>query len=262
MLGTVLDISGQSPLLLARESLALVRDGWRARARITAAIGPRRLACDVLAQAVTLWGFVSLISVLQIARAASLRPDAAELSYLGLLVCAIALALLGYDRIAGISGLAWIAVLYLAIFHHQQRGVGAWRATPVEHEISLIFLPLCGYATMILAPRSRSRHPIRVLCFASTLMWMMALPSLPSTWVAPSTLILLVVLAVGLLRLATDPRLAIACALVLGSGELARWTIGARTMTSAPLTWILATAPLLLILSMARLYTVRRQLPR
>jgi hypothetical protein len=101
MLGTTLDISGGSRLLLARESLALLRGGLRVRARATAEVGVRRLLADACVQAATLWVLVSLASTLRLVIPLDVHPSFGEVGYVVLVALAIALALLGYDRLAG-----------------------------------------------------------------------------------------------------------------------------------------------------------------
>jgi hypothetical protein len=262
MLGTALDLSDGSVWMLLGESLALLGDGIAARAGIAAAVSPRQLAADVCAQATTVWGAVSLVASIQLARAADLNPNTAELAYTVLLAMAIGFALLGYDRLGGICGLAWIFVLHLAVIGHPagQHG-GSWEPLPLKQELLELFLPLAGYLVMMKAPRSRSPGAKQMLWLICAVALVLTAPSFVHGIGTP-TLVVLATLIAGLMRLPVDPRLAFAGVTVVIVVELSRWAAGERAPASTPLTWAFYAVPLLLGACAARLYTARGQSSR
>jgi hypothetical protein len=109
---------------------------------------------------------------------------------------------------------------------------------------------------MVLVPRSRHPDLRRLAWLVGPAV--MAIAVRFNFGIGLETVILLAVLAAGLIRLPADPRLALACALVLSEVELSRWVIGARLFNdSLLLYWVLASAPLVLAAGSLRLYTAR-----
>jgi hypothetical protein len=244
MLDTLLDVSGGSIVAFGRESVALALAGLRSRARITAAVGTRRLFADACCAASTLWALVWLAVVLPWLVGAHPHQFAGEALILPLAFPA-ALALIGFDRAAGITGLAWIAVFEVIVLSHAPDG---WRV--VNLPIGLVALP---YVVMVAAPRARRRDPRRLLVLAVVVLLGLVAP------LTPGSLPLFVLLAAslaGLVRLPTDPRLAIASAIV--------WSgVGVSALMEAryvgPVVWTTATAPLVLGAAILRLRSVRRR---
>ena len=101
MLGMLLDTVERSRVALVRESGSLVLGGLRERRAITARAGTRRLLADSCCQAVlvflTLW-IISAVNTEGIAGPSQLVVQAVVLA--AILAC----ALIGYERIAAISG--------------------------------------------------------------------------------------------------------------------------------------------------------------
>jgi hypothetical protein len=200
MLGMLLDAGGQSNRAFLSESWSLVLGGLRARAAITARSGTRRLIADSCCLAVLIWLMFLLANAVgnEIAFGhliwgrALLRP----VILAAILVC----ALVGYERIAAIGGLA--AIMLSAI-----------TASDLQSELlslaSLLGLLVC-LLVMLCAPQRRSRDLRR-------LVWLLAVCVLVALNHYANIKILdvfVVVSVAGLLRLFHDPRLALACSLV------------------------------------------------
>lgn len=196
MLGMLLDAGEQSSWALVRESGSLVLGGLRERGAITARAGTRRLLADSCCQAVLIWLTLWLISALNAGGVAgpSKQLLVQEVVLAAILVC----ALIGYERIAAVSGLAAIAA-YSPLGLHTQLVLLA----------KVLVLIACLFV-MVRAPRQRPRDPRQLLwllpvCVVAAL-HAHAHVGLPE--------VLAVVSVGGLLRLFHDPRLAIACGLV------------------------------------------------
>jgi hypothetical protein len=259
MLDTVLDISNGSAWVLARESLALVRAGLRTRVRLNTQVGAKRLAADVCAQAATVWGALSLTSSMWLFMAVRRSPDFTELGYLTLIGVTIAFALLGYDRIAGLCGLGWMVYLF-EVLVAEDSNFGRHLQVPAlgVHELAVLFVPFVGYIVMILSPRPRILNPRRVVWLAGAILVVVAMRSHPDVGVGPTDVLLMAILCAGLLVLPADPRLAIACVIVLAGFEISKLTAGPRVVTTVPTSWAIAAAPLVLVAATLRL----RQTPR
>jgi hypothetical protein len=257
MRGTALDLSRGSFWLFARETLELVRGGLRARVRITTAVGSKRLVGDVLAQAVTVWGVLALTETLRTVTTAHWNPVIEEEIYVGLLAVSVALALFGYDRLAGLCGWGWIFVLlYLTQTPFVWRTGASFTLQPLGGVILRSLIPAVCYTAMILLPRSRRRDLRRLVWLVGPAAVALAAPF--NFGIGLEAAVLLAVLAGGLVRLPADPRLAMACALVLSEVELSRWVIGARPFNSALLlSWVLVSAPVVFGACVLRLYTAR-----
>jgi hypothetical protein len=196
MLGMLLDAGEQSSWAFVRESGSLVLGGLRERRAITARAGTRRLIADSCCQAVVIWLMLWLVSAVNTVGIAGpgQRLRIQEVVLAAILVC----ALVGYERIAALSGLAAIAV-FGPVGPHTQL---VWLAK--------LLVPIACLVVMASAPRKRPRDPRRLLW----LLPVFALAALqPQDHVSLAGVLALVTLG-GLLRLLYDPRLAIACSLV------------------------------------------------
>ncbi len=271
MLGTVLDLSEGSPWRVLGESLALIRSGLRARARITAASGSRRLAATVCAQTATVWGPVLLIAYLQLDRMIAgssvaqgegglfLTPSVTGETSLfllqALIAVSVAAALFGYDRIAALFGLAWIGASlqhYLSV---------SWRWDRPGHAIALLVVPAACYLVMLLMPRARSRDARRLLSLAAaTLVGLAPSPAFTNYGYGLGGIVLLVLLVVGLFLLPAGSSLPLALALALLAYGLSLW--GVVPINGSAARWAMTTAgPLLLVAGAAlRLASARRRL--
>jgi hypothetical protein len=265
MLSTALDASKGSPWLLLRETLALLRSGLRARASATVEAGTRRLAAKVCAQAATVWGIVLLTEFVRFdkliySQVGSTRDEVLYLAYQVLLVIALAAALVGYDRISAVLGLAWIGA-YLAAAH----GGWDWRGFGVAHWFAVVVVPLVGYIVMLIAPRARGRDARRLAWLAVVLIGLVP-PELFQLGygLGPLGMILLVLLLAGLFMLPAGSTLPLAFALALIGWGLGLWTRpGGFALTEwHSLRWAMITAgPVLLMTGSAlRLLSARRRL--
>jgi hypothetical protein len=210
MLGTLLDVSSDSRTRFVRELIGFVRSGRRARATQTAQAAARRVVADGVCLG-AVWLLTMFLSSELGNRIRGFDPLGPwhPLSpwSLALLAGALALALIGYDRLAGATALLWVATLVAE---------PAWRdQTNSRHE--LLIVPVICFITLGLVPRRRKPDHRRLAWLALTA----ALAVASSTSDDPTAAILILALlvlvppALGMLR--TDPRLAIACALTATS---------------------------------------------
>ena len=117
MLGMLLDAGEQSNRALVRENGSLVLGGLRARRALTARAGTRRLLADACCQAAIIFLMLWLISALNTQGSAG---PSEQLLVQGVVLAAIlACALVGYQRIAAIGGLAAL-VAYGPLGPHTQ----------------------------------------------------------------------------------------------------------------------------------------------
>ena len=239
MLGMLLDAGERSNWAFVRESGSLVLGGLRERGAITARAGTRRLLADACCQAVliclTLWLIHALNT--EIIGGPSRRLLIQEVVLAAILAC----ALIGYERIAAISGLA-------ALIAFGPLG-------PHTHLVLLaeLLVPIACLLVMVRAPRERPRGPRRLL-------WLLpvaALVALQAHADVGLTEVLAVISAGGVLRLLHDPRLAIACSLVwiallsIHAGQPASAGPGLRVLLAA------AAAGLMLAGAAGRLWIIR-----
>ncbi len=196
MLGVLLDAGEQSNRAFVRESGLLVLCGLRERGAITARAGTSRLLADSCCQAALIFLMLWLISALNTEAIAG--PSQQLVVQAVVLAAILACALIGYERIAALSGLAGL-IAYGPLGQHTQL-VGLAR----------VLVLIACLLVMVRAPQRRSRDP-RQLLWLLPVAVLAALPphahvSLPEA---------LAVMSIGgLLRLFHDPRLAIACSLV------------------------------------------------
>jgi hypothetical protein len=196
MLGMLLDAGEQSSWAFVRETGSLVLGGLRERRAISARAGIRRLIADSCCQAVVIWLTLWMISVLKtdVIAGPGQRLRIQEL----VLAAILASALIGYERIAALGGLAAI-VAFGPLGPHTQL---VWLAK--------LLVPIACLLVMALAPRKRPRDARRLL-------WLLPVSVLAA--LAPVAHVglpevLALVSIVALLRLFHDPRLAVACSLV------------------------------------------------
>ena len=246
MIATLLDASAGSRRRFAAELAGLVRAGLNARAAENARAGARRLIADGLCLA-GVWIMTLNLSVLLAQRARGLRDPLLAWPSIALLAAALALALVGRDRLAGTVALVWMALRMPALLHDHP-GPGG-----VVGEL----LPLTCFAVLMLAPRHRALDP-------RGLVWLVVPAGLLATFGSPDgrglllvvvavAAILVVLVAVALLP--TDPRLAIAGAVPttgLGMGVAAA---PSASMVAAVL--LMATAPAVLALTVVRTRRLR-----
>jgi hypothetical protein len=206
MLGTLLDVSATSRTRFAVELGGLVRSGMQARAAHGARAGARRVVAD----GVCLAGVWLLTLYLASDLGERIRggipgypSDRFSPWSLALVGTALALALLGYDRLAGAAALLFVASLVAD---------PAWQdLTASRREMMLV--PVLCFGVLLLAPRRRKRDTRRLAWLALTAA--LAIGSSRSDDPAAAILIfaVLVLVPLALVLLRTDPRLAIACAL-------------------------------------------------
>jgi hypothetical protein len=196
MLGMLLDASEQSSWTFVRESGSLVLGGLRERRAITARAGTRRLLADACCQAVIIFLMLWIISALNTEAIAG--PSHQLVVQAVVLAAILACALIGYERIAAIGGLAALAA-YGPLGPHTQ-------LLPLAE----LLVPIACLLVMVRAPQRRPRDPRQLL-------WLLPVCVVAALH-AHAHVGLPEVLAVmslgGLLRLPHDPRLAIACSLV------------------------------------------------
>jgi hypothetical protein len=195
MVGMALDAGEQSGRAFVRETGSLVLGGLRERGAITAAAGARRLMADSCCQAVLVWLALWIVSALNTQVVSG--PTQQLLGQEVVLAVILACGLLGYERIAAVSGLAAMAALIPPALFTQV----LWVAKAV--------VPIACLVIMARAPRKRPRDVRRLL-------WLLPIAALaalsPHVRVGLPEALTLVSIG-GLLRALHDPRLAIACSL-------------------------------------------------
>jgi len=242
MIDTLLDASDGSMRAFARELFALLRAGVRSRACATADAGFRRLAADGVCLGATLW-----IGV-RISEPVGFQPTRWQF---WLLAAALALALAGCDRLAGLVVFAWIALVNpVTPFGGQDHTLG-WSFVAVQ-EAQL--LALGSFAiVMLIAPRRRPRSLRRLL-------WLAMVAALAYGATLGTGAIAVATIAVSLASLcvpAAIPRLAIATALWWTWIGIEQAFVLGRVMS--PLSIALAAGPIVLALSAARVRRLQRQ---
>lgn len=204
MLDTLRDVSATHGRYL-RELIGLVRAGMQARGLQNARAGARRVVADGICLA-AVWLLTLFLSSELGNRIRGYDPLGPwqPLSYwsLALLGTALALALIGYERLAGVTAILFVATLFT--------GPG-WGDTSISRR-ELMLVPVLCFVTMALAPRQRRPDRRRLAWLALT--GALAVASSQSDDPTGAILILglLVLVPASLVMLRTDPRLAIACA--------------------------------------------------
>jgi hypothetical protein len=249
MLATLLDVSGRSRRHFAREIADLVRLGLRTRATSTASAGARRVIADGLCLA-GIWLMTLDVSTLVTQRARGIQDPLLASAPLALLAAALAVALIGRDRIAGAGALVWTALRIPSFWDHH----------PGIVNLAPELLSVGCFCVMVLAPRRRTTDLRR-------LAWLIVPATLVLTFAPPSgdqSPLLLAYVALGailaaavcLAMLPTDPRPAIAGAVSLSSVGLA--VVAVNHDGSAPAWLILTAAAIVLATAVARTRRLRR----
>jgi hypothetical protein len=252
MLATLHDVSAGSRRGFAREIADLVRLGLRTRATSTARVGARRLTADGLCLA-AVWLMTLDASTLMAQRARGMHDQLLASTPLALLVAALAVALIGLDRVAGAGALAWTALRLPML----------WDAHPGIVNLAPEVLPILCFCVMVLAPRRRAPDLRRLgwLIVPVTLVVTLAPPNGEQSplLVACVALGALLVTAFCLAILPTDPRPAIAGAVSLSTVGLA--VVVHHHDASAPASLFVAAAPLAIAVAVARTRHLRRPAP-
>jgi hypothetical protein len=246
MLGTLLEAGEASARAFARESGSILLAGLRERAMLVARTGSRRLIADAYCQAAPIW---LLFGAANFAAAEQRRPWAANADVLSLIVLGALLlaALVGYDRIVGVTGMSLIVGLGLVIEPHA--------ATRVL-TLAILLVPLACCVVMAFAPRKGPPNPRRLVLLVPAVALVLLLPEA----VVRGTALLVLVSLLGVIRLPIDPRLAIACAIVWSGLGLSDVAV-ALSRADASSGWILATAASLVMFTIAttRLHYMQRK---
>ena len=196
MLGMVLDAGEQSNRAFGRESASLVLGGLRERGSITARAGIRRLIADSCCQAVLI--LLMLLTISLLSTELSAGPSQQLVVQQVMLGAILAGALIGFERIAAIGGLAAFAAFGPLGPH-----------TPLVG-LARVLVPIACLLVMVRAPQRRPRDPRRLLWLVPVLV----LAALTTHAQVSLPEVLAFISVGGLLRLLYDPRLAIACSLV------------------------------------------------
>lgn len=210
MTATLLDASAGSRTRFARELAALARTGVRLRGQRTVATGARRVLADGVCLAAVWLMTLDLSTLLSQTVRGFEDPLLAPWS-LVLLGVALALALVGYDRLAGVAALVWTAARFPLLLDHHP-GMGAL--------VLAVTLPsVACFAVLAVAPRRRALDPRR-------LAWLLVPATLVATFGPPQydqsplllalvTIVVVLVVVYALATLPSDPRIAIAGAIPL-----------------------------------------------
>jgi hypothetical protein len=247
MLATLLDASNGSARAFIREAFDLLRAGLRSRSRTIADAGLGRLVADGVCLAGVMWMAMSICTLF--------RFQSPRWQF-WLLAVAISLALIGYDRLAGIVGLAQIALVTASQLHNL--GATPFRLVVGWHLGAAAFL-----SVMVLAPRAR-KHDLRAFLWLAPLAAVAYASSLDPGALIIASIAFIAVSIVGLASLPTDPRLAIAAASVwtlIGIQHDLMLALGGG-VGGSPL-WVALTAPgpIVVALAAARVRHVRLNVP-
>ena len=241
MTATLLEASAGSRPRFARELASLARLGLHARGEQTAAAGTRRMLTAGLCLA-GVWLMTLDLSTLLAQRVRGMHDPLLAPASLVLLGVALALALVGYDRLAGLTALAWTAARLPILLDDHPALL-----------LTVATLPsvLC-FGLLVAAPRERPRDPRELLWFVVPAGLAATLGPLPGDQ-SPLMLAIVAVCAIAvvlyaLATLTTDPRVAIAAAVCLT-------TVGLGHVVPT------AAAPLVLLIAVVRVRQLRRQVP-
>jgi hypothetical protein len=242
IVGTLLDASGTSNAAYARELVALIGGGLRVRARTAGRPGAMRLIADGFCYAGV--GMLVLNIALRVGERLELRGAGADASLMWMLLLlagCLSAALIGYDRIAGAGALLSIAI-------------NAAQAQFTDLQAAAWAVPAACFAVMLVIPRRQPRRIHRAAWLIPTVALGIAAGGRgPSTYLVLAPLAVVVPLA--LVRLARDPRLAIACALLAATIAVAETADALQSGSmpiGLPLTILLFTATPLTIAFAAR----------
>ena len=218
----------------------------RLRGRRTAAAGARRVLADGLCLA-GVWVMTLDLSTLGAQTARGLHDPLLAPWSLGLLAVALALALVGYDRCAGVAALVWTAARFPSLLDHRPGMAVAVAAATLPAVVC--------FATLAVAPRRRVPDPRR-------LGWLVVPVTLVATFgpakddqspvlFAVVAVAALLVIVYALATLTTDPRIAIAAAVPFSTITLGTPSAGLLALV----------APVVLAIAVVRLRHLRRPAP-
>lgn len=204
MLDTLRDVTSTRSRYV-RELIGLVRSGMQARGVQTARAGARRVVADGVCLG-GVWLLTLFLSSELGNRIRSFDPlgpwhPLSQWS-LALLGIALALALIGYDRIAGATALLFVVTLLADT---------EWRDMSSSRR-EMMLVPILCFVTMGLAPRRREPDRRRLSWLALTAALALASSASDDPTAAILILALLVLVPFSFTMLRTDPRFAIACA--------------------------------------------------
>ena len=207
MLSTLLDASASSRTRFVREIVALVLSGLRARATQTAEPGARRLVADGFCLA-GVWLLTLFLSSDVGNRIRGRLPGYPWHLFtpwsLGLLCAALALALIGRDRLAGATALLFTASIIHDPAHYDLTNGG---------RVSFL-VPVICFGVLLLAPRRRKPDARRLAWLVVTAALALISSTADDTTAAVLILALIFLVPPALALLPINPRfLAIACAL-------------------------------------------------
>jgi hypothetical protein len=235
MLSTLLEASADSNLRFARETAGLLRLGLRARAAQTAGVGVGRLVADGACVGGVFLLAEDLATALHSRGAAHAVYSPASMAVLAVVLI---FAMLGHDRIAGAGALAWIGLRFSGVM-----AGSAVSASPA------MVLPVICLSVMIVIPR-RSR-PLLSDRYGKS--WLVGLVVLAGALGGVFAILALTaatafgVIAAALLT--TDPRAAIAVALVAANIGIDRIGSGRSAVTTLML---VAATPVVLAVTFGR----------
>ena len=252
MLATLLDASAGSRRRFAREVIDLARLGLRARATQTATAGAGRLVADGVCLA-GVWLMTVDVVTLVSWRYRGMHGPLLGWPSIALLAAALALALIGADRLAGAGALVWTALRLPELLPYHPGSAG----------VAVEVLPALCFAVMALAPRRRALD-------LSRLAWLLVPVALvaicgPSKdeqnplLLATVALCAFLAMLFALAMLPTDPRMAIAGA--VGLSDLAVAMVALNHDASLVAYLSLAAAPAALAIAVTRTRRLRRQRP-
>jgi hypothetical protein len=243
MTDTLLDSSAGSRRRFTREIADLVQLGLRTRAARTAGAGATRLIADGFCLA-AVWLMTLDLSTLLAQRARGMQDPMLAWPSIVLLGAVLALALVGYGRVAGAGALVWTALRIPALWEHHP-GIGY---------LAPELLPVVCFLVLLLAPRQRAVDPrgLAWLIVPATLVATLGpsdgdqSPLLLAIVALASVLVVLFALAM----LTTDPRVAIAGAVALSNLGIAVVAVNHDTSVVARL--MVAAAPAVLAIAVTR----------
>jgi hypothetical protein len=241
--GTLLDCAGEHRhLWFVRELAGLVAMGLRLRC---AGRRSRRLVADGFCRGAILVMTLDL-STLLAQRLGGLQDPLLAWTSIAVLGIALAIALVGAERPAGLVALVWTVARLPQLVSHN----------PTFRGIAPTIVPVVCFIVLILAPRRRGLDPRRLCWLATTALLVLAAghghPIPPITALVGIAAVVLTLAAV--LTIPADPRWAIACA--LPATYVSLMVVGKH----APVAWLLALGPPAL-LSIAAISTRRLTQP-
>jgi hypothetical protein len=204
MIGTLLDASAGSRTRLVREIANLLRVGIHMRAGKTGPTTPRRLLADGFCRGAVMLMILDLSTLLS-QRLDGVQDPLLSWTSIGVLGAILALALVGAERLAGIAALVWAAARFPELVAHNATFNG----------LAPTVVPLVCFTVLIVNPRRRRLDLRRVA-------WLLVPAALVAAYAprggngpitALVSLAAILFVLVALLKIPTDPRLAIACAL-------------------------------------------------